>query len=258
MRLKDKVALITGCATGIGRSTALLFSKEGAKVVLADISQDAEETAQEIRESGGNAVFVQGDVSVASDAQKMVDTANESYGSINILHNNAGILRICGDLSKTEESDWDRIVDINLKGVFLVSKYVIPVMKDSGGGSIVNTASMAGWTVGMAGLAAYCASKAGVVGLTKCMALELAEYDIRVNCVCPGTIDTTLYPTQFLKHGGTRDELDAGQKALAATIPQGRYGTSAEIAQAVLYLASEESSYVNGQALVVDGGFSNQ
>ena len=189
MKLKDKVALITGCATGIGRSTALLFSKEGAKVVLADISQDAEETAQEIRESGGNAVFVQGDVSVASDAQKMVDTANESYGSINILHNNAGILRICGDLSKTEESDWDRIVDINLKGVFLVSKYVIPVMKASGGGSIVNTASMAGWTVGMAGLAAYCASKAGVVGLTKCMALELAPR-IRVNCLVPGSVKT--------------------------------------------------------------------
>ena len=258
MKLKDKVVLITGCATGIGRSTALLFSKEGAKGVLSDISQDAEETVREIRSSGGHAVFVQGDVSIASDAQKMVDTAKESYGEINILHNNAGILRICGDLSKTEESDWDRIVDINLKGVFLVSKYVIPVMTASGGGSIVNTASMAGWTVGMEGLAAYCASKAGVVGLTKCMALELAEYDIRVNCVCPVTIDTTLYPTQFLKHGGTRDELDAGQKALAATIPQGRYGTSAEIAQAVLYFASEESSYVNGQALVVDGGFSNQ
>jgi len=167
-------------------------------------------------------------------------------------------LRICGDLSKTEESDWDHIIDINLKGVFLVSKYTIPLMISSGGGSIVNTASMAGWTVGMAGLAAYCASKAGVVGLTKCMALELAVHDIRANCVCPGTIDTTLYPTQFLKHGGTQDELDAGQEALAATIPQGRYGTSAEIAQAVLFLASEESSYVNGQALVVDGGFSNQ
>jgi NAD(P)-dependent dehydrogenase (short-subunit alcohol dehydrogenase family) len=258
MKLKDKVALITGSATGIGRSTALLFSQEGAKVVLADISKEAEETVREIRAAGGSAVFVQGDVSVPSDAQKMVNTAKESYGEINILHNNAGILRICGDLFKTEESDWDRIVDINLKGVFLVSKYAIPLMISSGGGSIVNTASMAGWTVGMAGLAAYCASKAGVVGLTKCMALELAMHDIRANCVCPGTIDTTLYPTQFLKHGGTQDELDAGQEALAATIPQGRYGTSAEIAQAVLFLASEASSYVNGQALVVDGGFSNQ
>ena len=258
MKLKDKVALITGSATGIGRSTALLFSQEGAKVVLADISKEAEETVREIRAAGGSAVFVQGDVSVPSDAQKMVNTAKESYGEINILHNNAGILRICGDLFKTEESDWDRIVDINLKGVFLVSKYTIPLMISSGGGSIVNTASMAGWTVGMAGLAAYCASKAGVVGLTKCMALELAMHDIRANCVCPGTIDTTLYPTQFLKHGGTQDELDAGQEALAATIPQGRYGTSAEIAQAVLFLASEASSYVNGQALVVDGGFSNQ
>ena len=258
MKLKDKIALITGSATGIGRSTALLFSQEGAKVVLADISREAEETVQEIRAAGGSAVFVQGDVSIPSDAQKMVNTVKESYGEINILHNNAGILRICGDLSKTEESDWDRIVDINLKGVFLVSKYTIPLMISSGGGSIVNTASMAGWTVGMAGLAAYCASKAGVVGLTKCMALELAVHDIRANCVCPGTIDTTLYPTQFLKHGGTQDELDAGQEALAATIPQGRYGTSAEIAQAVLFLASEESSYVNGQALVVDGGFSNQ
>ncbi len=258
MKLKDKIALITGSATGIGRSTALLFSQEGAKVVLADISKEAEETVREIRAAGGSAVFVQGDVSIPSDAQKMVNTVKESYGEINILHNNAGILRICGDLSKTEESDWDRIVDINLKGVFLVSKYTIPLMISSGGGSIVNTASMAGWTVGMAGLAAYCASKAGVVGLTKCMALELAVHDIRANCVCPGTIDTTLYPTQFLKHGGTQDELDAGQEALAATIPQGRYGTSAEIAQAVLFLASEESSYVNGQALVVDGGFSNQ
>ena len=258
MKLKDKIALITGSATGIGRSTALLFSQEGAKVVLADISREAEETVREIRAAGGSAVFVQGDVSIPSDAQKMVDTAKESYGEINILHNNAGILRICGDLSKTEESDWDHIIDINLKGVFLVSKYTIPLKISSGGGSIVNTASMAGWTVGMAGLAAYCASKAGVVGLTKCMALELAVHDIRANCVCPGTIDTTLYPTQFLKHGGTQDELDAGQEALAATIPQGRYGTSAEIAQAVLFLASEESSYVNGQALVVDGGFSNQ
>ena len=126
MKLKDKIALITGSATGIGRSTALLFSQEGAKVVLADISKEAEETVREIRAAGGSAVFVQGDVSVPSDAQKMVNTVKESYGEINILHNNAGILRICGDLFKTEESDWDRIVDINLKGVFLVSKYAIP------------------------------------------------------------------------------------------------------------------------------------
>ena len=228
MKLKDKVALITGCATGIGRSTALLFSKEGAKVVLADISQDAEETVREIRSSGGHAVFVQGDVS------------SKSYqAGIRCPHHNCRLIHQSWMFSIQSKYVFDQFSGTNLMSPFF-------------------TASMAGWTVGMAGLAAYCASKAGVVGLTKCMALELAEYDIRVNCVCPGTIDTTLYPTQFLKHGGTRDELDAGQKALAATIPQGRYGTSAEIAQAVLYLASEESSYVNGQALVVDGGFSNQ
>tara|TARA_B100001964_G_scaffold236670_1_gene298794 strand:- start:1615 stop:2244 length:630 start_codon:yes stop_codon:yes gene_type:complete len=206
--------------------------------------------------AGGSATSVRGDVSIAQDAHQMVSAAKESFGGLDIVHNNAGILRICGDLSKTEESDWDRIVDTNLKGVFLVSKYAIPVLISGGGGSIVNTASMAGWTVGMAGLAAYCASKAGVVGLTKCMALELAAHNVRVNCVCPGTIDTSLYPTQFLKQGGTQDELEAGQKALTSIIPQGRYGTAKEIAQAVLYLASEESSYVNGQALVVDGGFS--
>ena len=258
MKLQNKVALITGSATGIGRSTALLFSQEGAKVVVADISEKAEETAEEIRLSGGTATFVKGDVSSPDDAKAMVNAAKDSYGGLDIVHNNAGMLRICGDLSKTEESDWDSIVDTNLKGVFLVSKYAIPVLISGGGGSIVNTASMAGWAVGMAGLAAYCASKAGVVGLTKCMALELAAHNVRVNCVCPGTIDTSLYPTQFLKHGGTQDELEKGQREMASIIPQGRYGTSKEIARTVLYLASDDSSYVNGQALVVDGGFSVQ
>lgn len=258
MILKNKVALITGGATGIGRSTAILLSQKGAKLVLADVSDEGNNTAEEICNAGGEAVFVRGDVSIASDVTNIVSVVENTYGRLDILHNNAGVLRISDNVSTTNESDWDLTMNVNLKGVFLVSKYSIPLLKNNGGGAIVNTASMAGWSVGMAGLAAYCASKAGVVGLTKCMSIELAKYNIRVNCICPGTIDTSLYTTQFLQSGGTQQELDDGQKSLSSLIPQGRYGTPEEIAKAVLYLCSSESSYVNGQALVVDGGFSNQ
>ncbi|HCU98441.1 MAG TPA: short-chain dehydrogenase [Chloroflexi bacterium] len=258
MILKNKVALITGGATGIGRSTAVLLSQKGAKLVIADVSDEGNNTAEEICNSGGEAVFVKGDVSIVSDVTNIVSVVANTYGRLDILHNNAGVLRISDDVSTTNELDWDLTINVNLKGVFLVSKYSIPLLKNNGGGAIVNTASMAGWSVGMAGLAAYCASKAGVVGLTKCMSIELAKYNIRVNCICPGTIDTSLYTTQFLHAGGTQQELDDDQKSLSSLIPQGRYGTPEEIAKAVLYLCSSESSYVNGQALVVDGGFSNQ
>lgn len=257
MKLEGKVALITGSATGMGRETALLFGQEGAKVVVADCSERGKETSEAICAAGGEAVFVQGDVSRASSAEEMVETVIERFGKLDIVHNNAGILLLADTIADTTEANWDRTIDVNLKGVYLVSKFAIPHLIANGGGAIVNTASMTGWVVGMVGLAAYCASKAGVVGLTKCMALELGRYGIRVNCVCPGVIDTSLFPTQFLKTH-TTEELEAGNRAFAQSIPQGRYGDAEEVARAVLYLASDEASYVTGQALVVDGGFSSQ
>jgi NAD(P)-dependent dehydrogenase (short-subunit alcohol dehydrogenase family) len=257
MKLEGRIAIVTGGATGIGRATALALAREGAKIVVADYSKVGQETVDLIKQESGEAVFIEADVTKAKDAEAIINKAIEQYGKIDILHNNAGVLKIADDISVTTEEDWDWMMDVNLKGVFLVSKYALPHMKANGSGVIINTASMTGVEIGMPGLAAYCASKAGVAGLTKVMALELAKYKIRVNAICPGVIDTELYNKEFLKDH-SMEELQSGQKYMEGVIPLGRYGRPDELADAVVYLASDQASYITGQALVIDGGFATQ
>ena len=246
MRISDKVAIITGAASGIGRATAILFAKEGGKVVVADKNEvGGNETVDLIRSDGGQAIFDYVNVTSATDIQGMVKTTIDTYGKLNILVNNAGIaIRLpVVDLS---EEDWDRNIDVNLKSIYLSSKYAIPRMIENGGGSIVNIASIYG-IVGGRIRAAYAASKGGVVNLTRSMALDYALHKIRVNCVCPGFVNTPLLKN-ILKN---KEEY----QALADLHPMGRLGDMLEIALGVLYLASDESSFVTGIALPIDGGY---
>ena len=246
MRISDKVAIITGAASGIGRTTAILFAKEGGKVVVADKNEvGGNETVDLIRSDGGQAIFDYVNVTSATDIQGMVKTTINTYGKLNILVNNAGIaIRLpVVDLS---EEDWDRNIDVNLKSIYLSSKYAIPRMIENSGGSIVNIASIYG-IVGGRIRAAYAASKGGVVNLTRSMALDYALHKIRVNCVCPGFVNTPLLKN-ILKN---KEEY----QALADLHPMGRLGDMLEIALGVLYLASDESSFVTGIALPIDGGY---
>ena len=248
MILENKVAVITGAGSGVGRATALLFAKEGAKIVVADIVvEGGEETVRQIKEYGREAIFEKVDVSQAGDAQKMVKAAVDNYGKLDILYNNAGIEGPTTLTASFSESDWDRVVSVNLKGVFLCSKYAIPQMMKQGGGVIINTASIAG-LVGLSYKSAYAASKGGVVLLTKTMALEYAEKNIRINCICPGTIRTAMY------YRGSHDERLKAEKVYRTPTPIRRIAEPEEIAQSALYLASDQSSFVTGTALVVDGG----
>jgi len=245
-KLDGKTALITGSASGIGRATALLFSKEGASVVVADFVVDGgEETVRMIKEAGGEAIFVEADVRRAADVKKMIQTAVGSYGRIDILYNNAGVQGKWVFAGDTPDEEWDRIIDTNLKGVFLGSKYVLPVMLDQGGGVIVSTASTAG-LVGLPGLPVYCASKAGVILLTKAMALEYADRNIRVNCICPGGIRTPMSAPPPPGEPGP---------SFRQPQPMRRFGEPEEIAKAALYLACDDSAFVTGMALTVDGGW---
>jgi NAD(P)-dependent dehydrogenase (short-subunit alcohol dehydrogenase family) len=251
MRLQGKVAIITGAGSGIGRATALLFAREGARVVVADYAAEGgEETVRLIKEAGGEATFVKVDVSKAADAQKMVQAAIDSYGKLDILYNNAGIEGPWAPTEDVAEEDWDRVLSINLKGVFLGSKYAIPEMLKQGGGVIINTASVAG-LIAVTNMPAYCASKGGVVLLTKAMALENAAKRIRINCICPGAIRTPMFGRLTLDKVAT-------EKAFCDGHPIGRCGTPEEIAYPALYLASDESSFITGTALVVDGGWTAQ
>mgnify|MGYP001215228505 FL=1 len=246
MRISDKVAIITGAASGIGRTTAILFAREGGKVVVADKNEvGGNETVDLIRSDGGQAIFDYVNVTSATDIQGMVKTTINTYGKLNILVNNAGIaIRLpVVDLS---EEDWDRNIDVNLKSIYLSSKYAIPRMIENSGGSIVNIASIYG-IVGGRIRAAYAASKGGVVNLTRSMALDYALHKIRVNCVCPGFVNTPLLKN-ILKN---KEEY----QALADLHPMGRLGDMLEIALGVLYLASDESSFVTGIALPIDGGY---
>jgi len=267
MRLADKVAIITGGASGIGRATALLFAREGAAVSVVDLDQPGGQAiARKIVNEGGRAIFVRCDVSQAADCQRAVQQTVEKLGGLDILFNNAGIIRRASVLETTEE-EWDRIMAVNVKSVFLLSKYAIPVMAQASGGVIINTAS--GWgLVGGRKAAAYCASKGAVVLLTKAMALDHAasateavattkavsttggQQNIRVNCICPGDTDTPLLRHEARQLG----ESDQRFLAEAAERPLQRIGTPEDIAQAALYLASDASSFVTGTALVVDGG----
>ena len=247
--LFGKVALITGGASGIGRATALQFAREGAAVVIADVNQQAgESVAAEIVASGGRAVFEPCDVTSAADCRRVVKSVIRKFGQIDILFNNAGIIRRASIIELAEE-DWDRVMAVNVKSIFLMSREVIPAMAKAGGGSIINTAS--GWgLVGGPRAASYCASKGAVVLLTKAMAIDHGPQKIRVNCICPGDTDTAMLRNEARQLGEPTDRF----LAEAAHRPLGRVGKPEEIAQAALYLASDASSFVTGSALVVDGG----
>jgi NAD(P)-dependent dehydrogenase (short-subunit alcohol dehydrogenase family) len=249
MRLANKVCVITGAGSGIGRATALLFAREGASVVVADIKVPAaEETVQQIRQAGGTATAVEVDVSNAASVQHMFQKTLEVYGRLDVLVNNAGY-GIPATVEETDEADWDRLMAVNLKGVFLGCKYAIPLMRQQGGGVIVNTASVVA-TVGIENRAAYCASKGGVAALTRAMALDHVRDGIRVNCVAPGTIESP-YHTVIYEASSNPAEVRA---QMANRQAMGRLGTPEEVAYAMLYLASDESSFATGSMLVVDGG----
>ena len=247
--LVGKRALITGGASGIGRATALLFAREGAAVSVVDLDETGgQAVAQMIVDDGGQAIFMRCDVSRAADCQRAVQQTVSELGGLDILFNNAGIIRRATVL-ETTEAEWDRVMAVNVKSIFLLSKYAIPVMEQVGGGVIINTASAWG-LVGGRKAAAYCASKGAVVLLTKAMALDHGERNIRVNCICPGDTDTPMLRDEAEQLG----EPTEGFLAEAAQRPLKRIGRPEEIAQAALYLASDASSFVTGTALVVDGG----
>jgi NAD(P)-dependent dehydrogenase (short-subunit alcohol dehydrogenase family) len=250
MRVANEVAIVTGAGSGIGRATALLFAREGAKVVVAD-SEPArgEETVGLMEKEGGKATFVPVDVSKAPEAERMVKTALDTYGILNILVNNAGIYGQ-GDVVDTTEEEWQRILQVNLTGVFLCSKYAVAAMIETGGGAIVNVASEAG-IVAIGNQVAYNVSKGGVIALTKSMALDFATYDIRVNCLCPGRTLTPLVEQVIAE----AEDPESMRRALSEDRPLKRMGRPEEIAAGILFLVSDECSYATGSTLVIDGGY---
>ena len=248
--LDGKTALVTGGGSGIGRATSLAYAQEGARVVVADVNvEGGEETVQLIKEAGGEAILVHADVAKPEDTQAMVAQAVEAFGSLDCAFNNAGISggtdrRLTADYL---EEDWDRVVGINLKGVWLCMKAEIPQMLKQGGGAIVNTASVAG-LVAITGTVAYIAAKHGVTGITKAAALEYAKSGIRVNAVCPGYIQTPMVQSIFVENEGFEERV-------ASRHPIGRLGEPSEIAAAVIWLSSDAASFVTGHNMPVDGGY---
>lgn len=248
LNLKNKVIIITGGASGIGAATALAFSREGATVVVADVQiARGEELVESILAEDGKALFIKCDVSLESDIKNMITKTVEIFGQLNCAFNNAGIEGESDDTTLCTNDNWDKTININLKGVWLCMKYQIPEMLKNGGGSIVNCSSIAG-LVGFTGIPAYTASKHGVIGLTKTAALEFANKKIRVNAICPGVINTPMI--ERFTHGE-----EQAIKTLMEGGPVGRMGTPEEIAQAALWLCSEASSFVTGHSLVADGGW---
>lgn len=249
MKLSGKVAIVTGAGSGIGRATAVLFATEGARVVVADIvSRAGEETVAQIRAEGGAAVFVRVDVSRADEVEAMVQTAVRTFGRLDVIFNNAG-LTLPATVTETTEDLWTRSIDVNLKGIMLGCKYAIPELLNSGGGSIINTASMLG-LVASPRQAPYSAAKGGVVMLTKQVAVDYAKQNIRVNCICPSEVDTPMH-RKFIEE--TPDPA-ATKRRLMERIPLGRVASPEEIARVALFLACDDSSYITGVALPVDGG----
>jgi meso-butanediol dehydrogenase/(S,S)-butanediol dehydrogenase/diacetyl reductase len=252
LRLKDKVVIITGAGRGIGYSTAHLFSEEGAKLVLNDIHQErGQETTKEIKEKGGKAVFVLGDVADWTTWERIRDHAMKSYGKIDVLFNNAGMSSF-KSLETTEE-EWDRVIDVNLKSIFLGCKAVVPIMRKQGSGNIINNASEIG-VVGARNTLAYGAAKGGVIQMTKGLALDLATTGIRVNVLCPGITATPLLLDSIKNHPNPEER----RNFLESTIPIHRMADPMEQAKAALFLASDDSSFMTGSSLVVDGGWTAQ
>jgi NAD(P)-dependent dehydrogenase (short-subunit alcohol dehydrogenase family) len=248
-KMEGKVALVTGAGSGIGRATALAFAQEGAKVVVADIVVEAgEATVAMVKQNGGEAVFIETDVSKEAQVEILVNKTVETYGRLDYAHNNAGIE---GTADTSSEENWNQIMNVNLKGVWLCLKYEIPQMLEQGKGAIVNTSSVAGLVAAGGGINAYSPSKAGVIQLTRDAALAYAKAGIRVNAVCPGVIRTDMIERVIEEHPAMKDYL-------ANRAPLGRIGEPDEIAQAVVWLCSDESSFITGVALAVDGGWTMQ
>jgi meso-butanediol dehydrogenase/(S,S)-butanediol dehydrogenase/diacetyl reductase len=249
MRLEAKVAIITGGGSGIGRATAELFAQEGAKIVVADYNAEmGQETVEAIKAAGGEATFVAVDVSDSAQVQQMVRVALEIYDGIDILFNNAGVL-LDGTVLDTDEEAWNRLMSINLTGVYLCSRAVLPHMIRRGGGAIVNVSSSTGAQDVAGNIAAYVTSKGGVTLLTKAMAVDHARDNVRVNAIAPGPTDTPM-----LRNAMTPE----GLEQFAATFPMKRLGRPEELAAAALFLASDEASFVTGAVLPVDGGQTSQ
>ncbi|MCH7675994.1 glucose 1-dehydrogenase [candidate division KSB1 bacterium] len=248
MRLKDKVALITGSGSGIGRESALLFAREGAKVLVVDLKEElGKKTVEEIKKTNGEASFFRADVSNANEVQAMIQHAEDTLGELNVLFNNAGIFPDKdGSVLDTEEDVWDLVMQVNLKGVFLGCKYGIPALQRAGGGSIINTASFVALMGAATSQIAYTASKGGVLAMTREIAVEFARQNIRANALCPGPVETPLLQELLSDPEKRRRRL--------VHIPPGRFAQATDIAQAALFLASDESSYINGTAFSVDGG----
>lgn len=246
-RLKDKAAVITGSGKGLGEAIALLFSREGAKIVVFDIDEPAgRETVEQIQEQGGEAIFVHGDVSNPDDAAQLIDAAVDAYGCVDVLVNNAGI-HVDRTVADTTEAEWDQILGVNLKGVFLCSKAAIPQMRRQGGGNIICISSISG-LIGQLNQAAYNASKHGIIGLVRCMAYDHALENIRANAICPGVMNTPLVASVPEEHIAPYRKTSLLE----------RFAEPSEVANAALFLASDESSYVTGSAMVVDGGYTTK
>ena len=251
-KFENKVAIVTGASSGIGKATAIAFAKESANVVVADIdTESGESTVRIIEESGGKAIFVEVDVSKAGEVKALIDKVVNSCGRLDVAFNNAGLIGDIGLTNECTEENWDRVIGINLKGVWLCMKYEIPQMIKQGKGTIVNASSVMGLVGSPNGISAYIASKHGVLGLTKAAALEYAQKDIRVNAVCPGFIRTPMIDR--LTEGSA--EAEAG---MIARLPVGRLGAPEEIAEVVLWLCSNAASFVTGHAMTVDGCYTIQ
>ncbi|MGI8826362.1 MAG: glucose 1-dehydrogenase [Chloroflexota bacterium] len=248
MRLQDKVAIITGAASGIGREAALIFAREGARVVIGDMNEaGGRQAVADIEGNGGEAVFVKTDVSRAADVENLVRAAEERFGKLNVIFNNAGIFPDAdASVVDTSEDVWDLVMNVNLKGVFLGCKYAIPALLRAGGGSIINVASFVALVGAATPQIAYTASKGGVLSMTREIAVELARQNIRANALCPGPVDTPLL------QGIMSDP--AKRRRRMVHIPPGRLAQAREIANGALFLASDEASYVNGATFTVDGG----
>ena len=254
LKFEGKVSLVTGGGSGIGRATALAFAREGAKVIVADVSeQGGKETVQMIEQAGGDAIFIKTDVSDGTEVMEMVNKAIEVYSRIDCAINNAGVEGMLVNISDYPEEMWNRVIGVNLTGVWLCMKYEIPQMLKQGGGVIINTASIFG-LVGLANASAYIASKHGVVGLTKAAALEYSAKGIRVNAVCPGFIETPMLMERSLKAG----ENPEVYQQIVSVSPIGRLGKPEEIAETVLWLCSDGASFVTGHSMVADGGYGIQ